>query len=145
MSTEVNPAFQRYAEMNQEGKNPRAVNDNPNKRHYLFYPGEHIPHPEVPGGFILRGGVTPILDFPKWEHFRDVLASGVGIKKVRGGTPQAPDEAQYELPAHHIFEDVMDKYKGWGVTELTALENMEVADVAALDVDGTFFPKGLLS
>ena len=139
----TNSAFPRYAEMATESINPVAVNDNPNKRHYLWYPGEYIPHTELPGGYVLRGGVTPVLDFPKWDQFKDVFAAGVGIKKVRGGTEQAPDEAQYDIPAHFIFEDVMDKYKDWGVGELTALENFEVFEVAELDIDHVFFPNGV--
>lgn len=141
MNQAVNPAFERYGEITHHAVDPRAVRSNQNTKHYLFYPGENIPHPEIAGGFILRGQITPVLPLPIWDRFTDVPE---GLRKrVRGGSPEEPDEAMYELAPQPIFEDVHEKYGAWGVTDLPMLLDLDVREVAALNIDRTFFPAGV--
>lgn len=145
MSLGTNPAFDRYNEISQNVIDPLAVKKDNNTKHYLFYAGEHIPHPDIAGGFILRGQVTPVLPLPKWDRFTDI-PDGM-VRRTRGiveaGGETHPEEGLYEIPPHPVFEDVMEKYGAWGVVEITALENMDVRDVAALNIDSTLFPNGV--
>lgn len=142
-----NPAFDQYTAMLNESM--RGVNTAPgtneNTTHYLFYPAEPIPYTEVVTGYILRGQVTPVLAFPKWDRWEDVPD---GMRKAtRGiqdsGMDKVPIEAMYEIAPHNIFDHIMEKYSAWGVTELVALQGMTPQEVIRLNIDQIFFPNGI--
>lgn len=146
-ATVSNPAFDHYTAMlndHANAANPVRENDD-NTTHYLFYPAEPIPYTEVVTGFILRGQVTPVLAYPKWDRWEDVPD---GMRKLTRGIQMAggentPVEAMYEIAPNNIFNHIMEKYGHWGVTELTALRGMRPEEVIRLNIDATFFPAGV--
>lgn len=114
-------------------------------RHYLWNPTEPIPYSDVPGGFILRGQVTPVLPCPRWDRAEDVpsgMQKNVRGRKLDEDGTSVPEEALYDIPAHHIFLDIQEKYASRGVRELAALAGYTVEQVLALDIDRKFFPNG---
>lgn len=129
---------------------------------YVWFPAEDIPYTEanagyvallrerakqlgmydVPlaGGYVERMRVTPILAAPHWDRIGDVPETM--RRDHRGLKPNGDyEEAQYFVPPGHIFDGLMDSYRFWGVTELTALRGMDIEDFLELRIDDMFFPE----
>ena len=134
--------FDQYDELTAAQKDPRAVTQNIHEKHYVWYPGEDIPHPEVVGGAIFRGRVAPILGTPKWEPWEAVPEPM--RTRVRGRDSMGnPTEAQYLIPAFAIFRTIMKDYEEWGVCDLTAVTDWDAKAVKELRIEEVFFPNGV--
>lgn len=147
MQTATNPAFAAYQDMllqSSEGRDPNTIQTD-NTNHYIFYAGEDIPYPHLALGKVQRGRVTPVLPFPLWDKFEGV-PQGLQVR-VRGqqwiNSESVPEEAQYILQPDPLFRHIMENYGDWGIVELEALRGMSPAQVIALNIDDTFFPKGV--
>lgn len=125
---------------NQPIQTHRVV-ENDRETRYVWYPGEDIPWhiDELPGGFVERCRVTPILPKPVWKAIVDVpetMRIDVRADPVSGKI----DEARYEILPGPIFKSIMEKYESWGLVELRALKGFSLTQFMALQIDAIFAP-----
>lgn len=115
--------------------------ENDREPRYLWYPGEDIPWhiDELPGGFIERCRVTPILPKPVWKALEDVPET-IRIDLRADPVSGKIEEARYEILPGPIFKSIMERYEIWGVTELRALKGFSLSQFMTLQIDAIFAP-----